>query len=397
VRDYLLEAPQISLRDLGRHDWRIAAHLDGVAIAGDVGWAMCQELLESVGPGELFVATVRALHERETDRLRQVLAVAAAVDEAWRGATSAFGWVSGNRLSGIVKSLVASDDAVARLIGITACALHRVDPGVALRRQLADDAPRVRSRVYRTVGELGRSELVSELIAARAEPDAECRFWAAWSSVLLGNRGTMLALLTEIASAAGPHHLKAFRLALQAMDTGAAHQLLRHFAEGAPNQLRWLIQGTGIAGDSIYCPWLIGHMNDPAMARVAGEAFSLITGVDVWDGRLDREQHEAFEARPDDEPESEDVDIDADEGLPWPDPKKVEAWWAANSREFQPGTRYFMGAPVTTAHCRDVLKRGYQRQRIVAANYLCLLEPGTPLFNTSAPAWRQQRLLAKMA
>jgi hypothetical protein len=46
--------------------------------------------------------------------------------------------------------------------------------------------------------------------------------------------------------------------------------------------------------------------------------------------------------------------------------------------------------------CIDVLKNGYQRQRILAAHYLCLLDPGTPLFNTSAPAWRQQRLLARM-
>jgi hypothetical protein len=43
-----------------------------------------------------------------------------------------------------------------------------------------------------------------------------------------------------------------------------------------------------------------------------------------------------------------------------------------------------------------VLKTGHQRQRILAAHYLCLLNPGTPLFNTSAPAWRQQRLLAQM-
>jgi hypothetical protein len=50
----------------------------------------------------------------------------------------------------------------------------------------------------------------------------------------------------------------------------------------------------------------------------------------------------------------------------------------------------------TREHCIDVLKSGYQRQRILAAHYLCRLNPGTPLFNTSAPAWRQQRLLAKM-
>ena len=65
---------------------------------------------------------------------------------------------------------------------------------------------------------------------------------------------------------------------------------------------------------------------------------------------------------------------------------------------YQPaGTRYFMGEPVNTDNCRRVLREGYQRQRIAAALYLSLMEPGTPLFPTSAPAWRQQRWLAKLA
>jgi len=57
------------------------------------------------------------------------------------------------------------------------------------------------------------------------------------------------------------------------------------------------------------------------------------------------------------------------------------------------GRRYFMGAPVTREHCIGVLTRGRQRQRSLAAHYLCLLEAGTPLFNTAAPAWRQERWL----
>jgi hypothetical protein len=56
-----------------------------------------------------------------------------------------------------------------------------------------------------------------------------------------------------------------------------------------------------------------------------------------------------------------------------------------------------MGKPPTWEHCLDVLKNGFQRQRIAAAEYLCLLRSGTPLFNTSAPAWRQKRLLDKMS
>ncbi len=60
-----------------------------------------------------------------------------------------------------------------------------------------------------------------------------------------------------------------------------------------------------------------------------------------------------------------------------------------NRQSFQPGVRYFMSAPVTQAHCRLVLREGYQRQRRAAAQYLCLLAPGTPLFPTAAPAWRR--------
>jgi hypothetical protein len=51
-----------------------------------------------------------------------------------------------------------------------------------------------------------------------------------------------------------------------------------------------------------------------------------------------------------------------------------------------------MGKPLSWEHCLDVLKNGYQRQRIAAAEYLCLLRPGSVLFNTSAPAWRQKEL-----
>jgi uncharacterized protein (TIGR02270 family) len=88
--------------------------------------------------------------------------------------------------------------------------------------------------------------------------------------------------------------------------------------------------------------------------------------------------------------------MDEDEGLPWPDPERIAKWWQANGGRFEAGTRYFLGAPVTRENCLRALKEGFQRQRILAAHYLCLLEPGTVLFEWRAPAFRQQRLLATM-
>lgn len=160
------------------------------------------------------------------------------------------------------------------------------------------------------------------------------------------------------------------------------------------SQRRLLIRGSGIVGDCAYVPWLIGHMGDPGLARLAGEGFSLMTGIDLSASNLDCQAPKDVDSGPTDDPDDPNVDLDPDDGLPWPDRQKVEKWWAANGPRFEKGVRYFLGKPVTREHCIDVLRTGYQRQRILAARYLCLLEPGTPLFNTSAPAWRQQRLLS---
>jgi uncharacterized protein (TIGR02270 family) len=311
---------------------------------------------------------------------------------------SAFGWVSAARLPGLVKPLVVANEPSARLTGIAACAVHRVNPGLLARRQFEDPSPAVRLRALRAAGEIGCAELAPVLRACQS-PDGGggTRFWASWSAVLLGDRGAALNHLAEVGVVAGAHRDRALSLTLQAMELGAAHDVLRRLALD-PNQTRWLIRGAGIAGDATYVPWLIRHhMSDPRTAPSAGEAFTLITGVDLAVHRLDWERPRTVQAGPNDDPDDEDVDIDADEGLTWPDPVKVAAWWEANGHRFQAGIRYFMGAPVTRAHCLDVLKNGDQRQRILAAHYLCLLEPGTPLFNTSAPAWRQQRVLAQMS
>jgi uncharacterized protein (TIGR02270 family) len=194
----------------------------------------------------------------------------------------------------------------------------------------------------------------------------------------------------------GPHRARAFRLALQVMDTSAAHGVLQQLAR-TPQGARWLIQGSGIVGDPAYVPWLIQKMGDLPMARLAGEAFSSIAGVHLGQVALDRPAPEGFEAGPNDDPDDPNVEMDPDDGLSWPDVAKIEKWWKANSSRFISGTRHFIGAPVTREHCIAILKNGYQRQRILAAHYLCLLSPGTALFNTSAPSRRQQALLAQMS
>jgi uncharacterized protein (TIGR02270 family) len=134
-------------------------------------------------------------------------------------------------------------------------------------------------------------------------------------------------------------------------------------------------------------------MNTPTLARVAGEAFTMITGVDIAFQDLDRKKPEDFESGPTEDPKDVDVELDPDEHLPWPDPPLIAKWWVSKQGAFHSGTRYLLGNPITPESCREVLRTGRQRQRAAAALELAIREPGRPLFNVAAPGFRQQQLL----
>jgi uncharacterized protein (TIGR02270 family) len=273
--------------------------------------------------------------------------------------------------------------------------MHRVDPGAILTQLVAHPEQPLRARALQAAGELGRRDLRSVCENYLAEKDLTCRFWAAWSAVLLGNRGNALDVLKTFSSLTNPFQEEALQLVLKVLPSSDAHTLLKTLAQAA-DQYRHLIRGVGMVGDPYYVPWLIKQMDDPKFARLAGEAFSFITGLDLAYLDLERDAPEGIELGPNDDPEDDDVAMDEDDNLPWPDPIKIQAWWDANNSTFINGERYFMGAQVTREHCVQILKDGYQRQRLAAAQYLCLLEPGTQLFPIGAPAWRQQRWLSKM-
>ena len=166
--------------------------------------------------------------------------------------------------------------------------------------------------------------------------------------------------------------------------------------QSTPGDRRRKIQGAGWIGDPAYVPWLIRQMSSPVSARVAGESFSLITGADLAWLDLERKPPGDVSAGPNDNPDDPNVDLDADEGLPWPDPERIQQWWASRETQFLAGQRWFMGEPLNARACLRTLRGGLQRQRIAAALHLCLLNPGTVLFEWRAPAARQSVELAAL-
>jgi uncharacterized protein (TIGR02270 family) len=399
VRSVLVRAPHVRLLQLGRLDERIAAHLDGIRVAGGYGIGLAHRALERPRVGEVFVATLRAIEDHDTERLDKLVAIAEALPSGGAGLLSAFGWASAAALQGIAKPLLEAAQPWRREVFLAACGMHAVDPGVVLARAMYEDLGSVRARAFLVAGRCGRRDLVDVCLGAIADTDERCAFEAARSALLLGDRTESLMSLEAFAvekDGINSPNLSALRAVLKVVSPKRAQAILTSLAKD-PAQIRTLIRGIAIAGDPHYVPWLIAQMGDLKLARLAGEAFSFITGLDLAYLDLDCKPPRGTEFGPNDDPNDENVALDEDESLPWPDPAKLLAWWEKNGTRFTPGNRYFVGEEPSPAKCLDVLKTGFQRQRVAAAEYLTLLVSGTPLFNTAAPAWRQQRLLAKMS
>lgn len=393
LRDYAVRAPHYDLNHLTTLDNRIEAHLDGLRIAGLPG---LDALLQQLGPnaqGEVFAATVLAFETSNSAamaRLAEHLRSDTDTD-AERFMTAALGWLEWPLIAPWIERLLVSPEPIFRRIGLAACGMHRHDPGPALLAGLSHADPGVLARAARVAGELRRRDLMAAIRAHRLHPSAATRFWANWATVQMGDEEALVPL-RQFAEQSGPLQYRALLvlLAWQPRDISIAwiRQLMPH-----AQQRRMVIQAVGLLGDPVSLPWLIQQMHDLPHARVAGEAFSLITGADLALLDLELRDSPDYDAGPNDDPADPNVAMDDDENLPWPDPALIEAWWQQEKGTYQQGQGYLLGQPISEQAYLQALARGQQRQRIAAACGLARLRPTEALFPTSAPAWRQQALL----
>lgn len=223
IRAVQVTAPHVRLFQLRRLDDRIAAHLDGLAVAGDVGMALCEAALEDPGIGELFAATVRAAEAGDRACLRRLIAVVQATPESENGFISAFGRVSPEVLRGLTVAFLAAQDLFLRRVGISTCAMHGADPGATLAAATADADERLRARALRAAGECGRTDLLPHCLLALEDESALCRFRAARAAVQLGDRGEALRVVAEIAHSDSPHRTLALWLFLIAAELPTAN------------------------------------------------------------------------------------------------------------------------------------------------------------------------------
>ena len=404
-RDSMALQSDVRLEDLCKIDRRLDAHLDGLQLAGEAAWPIVDSELRWNDSGEAFLAAALSFDIGVPSRINRYLERFSRTDDLVRGYVSGMGWRASEKMQNSTMEFLNSSSDCFRRVGVNVAAILRRDPGSPLAKMLQDSASQPRARALRAVGELGRAELLPQVQQQLASEDTACRVAAAWTvSLRMQDREATKVLRSCVTEEPPPdcdadrrsmlcrRRLRALQLAPRVMQPQDAQAWLHELAN-SQRFVRHAVVGSGVAGLPTAVPWLIEQMHVPELARVAGEALTMITGVDIAGEGLETEWPLGFHAGPTEDPDDENVEMDPDENLPWPDPEAVARWWHAQRGQFQPGVRYLAGKPITDDWLQQVLRQGYQRQRAAAALELAIRHPGEPLFEVRAPAWRQKQLL----
>lgn len=386
LRSVGLEQPNYTAVDIAEQEMRIAAQLDGLMTAIDLGWEHCLEALELGDPGEQFTASVVAFRSHEMHKIQTVVESGLTNLRMTKGLISAMGWIKPDIAQQWIGKFVNGKDLNHKYLGIAACSIRRHDPDevltTILNREDCQQHTTLYARALRLVGELRRLDLIGALQIAAHSQEPDVTFWANWSAILLGEHA-VAEKLQPIVFSRGPHQERAIQLAFRVLPIEQGREWISSLAKD-PINIRAVIKASGVLGDPHAVNWLISKMADPLLARLAAEAFTNITGVDLLKHHLNEDPHYGEVLIPNDDENDAHVGMDEDENLPWPEVEKVATLWRNHGANFIVGRRYFLGKSVTPELLKQTIADGNMRQRHAAALELALIDPQSRLINTRA-------------
>ncbi|PKG84090.1 hypothetical protein CXF85_09220 [Colwellia sp. 75C3] len=392
MRAIAVNQPHYDQESLLELEVRLNANLDGLMSTFELSWNIALEQLEYEQGGECFAAAIIAFRSRDLAKIKTIVDHAFTNDDTFIGLASALVWLPKALVNDWINKFLYSKSLDHKYLAIAVCSMRRKNPGDVIQDILTRDDclthHKLLARTLRLVGELKLYVYANIAETMLQHEDPSVAFWANWALLLLGEKkhiNNLYPFINEVT----PHQIPAIQIAFKVLPAPQARAWISELAKN-PDHIRAVIIASGVLGDPHTIPWLIDRMKSFETAKIAGEAFVLITGIDLNRYELIIDTPGDITVVPNDDNEDEMVELDDDEHLPFPYVSKISHMWLKHRTKFIPGSRYILGVelgqnnPAASNKLNQVIQHSSQRQRHSAALSLALLDPQSPLFNTKA-------------
>ncbi|WP_426753613.1 TIGR02270 family protein [Myxococcus sp. Y35] len=390
-----LRGPRFNLEATAQLEERLLAHLDGLVVGGDpVAETLLRPALEGGEPGEVFCSAFASIAESPPAALEAVFALAPVAPPAVQASLRRALELSGRSgLETTLVSLLRVPDASLQALALEVLAFRGALPRGAALELLDHVDGRVVVAALRGLGAWGRDIGLRDRTRLLGDNRSQVRLAAIESGLLSGVRAAWDACQQEAQGHGEGAYAARMLQAICGDDQDVERMVECLTDESARENVLWALGFTGRIAAAEACLELMGQV--PPVSRLAGEAFSAITGLVLKDTYAVEVEEEEFL------PPLEEDDLDADltpkqeDELPVPARAAVADWWQRARKDYSRSARYLGGKPFSGDALLDVLARGPMRRRHVHAQELALRTQGAHNVQTLAFTARQRAELAR--
>lgn len=349
-------------------------------------WIACELAISEKDYDKVFVISMIAFRGLNTLRIQAAVEFALDSDEHTEELITSLAWMPRQLSMPWVEKFIKSKNLDHKYIAMSVYSHWRENPGSYLTTLLQRDDcirhERLLAVSLRVIGELKLREFLPVLSAPILGGSSSVAFWTIWSSIMLG-KTEQATKLEGFVSYPGPFQSLAIDIFFRVVSVATAYPVVSAMANIAGNA-KQLIRASIVLGDPKAIPWLINRMSDPECARLAGRAFSMITGIDLIrkDLVIDIPDITAINYSASEQSE-ETQNLSGEDILPWPDAEKIKGVWDRYGHQFCDGKRYVYGKPINAQRLKEYIDSDDQAVRRSAALELALFNSDKELMNVN--------------
>ena len=403
-----LDAPDYTLAEVAEVEERLFAHVDGLLVGGPpVAERLLLPALADDDPELVFAAAYSLLSSGVADLADAVVGAMVEADEDQLPAIKrALELAPLDGLERRLRTLATKGKPPVRAAALDALTFHGLEVGGLLTRFLAIKNPVLLQAGLRAARLPGALLLEEHLRRAMDHSNPEVRD-AALEAGLIRGLPAAKERCQALAASRDPgcgHALLLLALAGDERD----HELIRDCRK-MPKLRAAVIWAMGYSvrvSAAELCLRAI-DTEDGDIARLAGEAFCSITGLDlegegfVAPGQPSSRQDPCVEGAM--EPQEDELEELApqtpEQMLLRPDCCAVRAWWKEHREQFKDGVRYLYGSPMDKTSLLQALRHAPTRRRHPLALAVTLRTRGAQLLQTRAWSglqWEQIRRMSSL-
>ncbi|MDQ1829718.1 hypothetical protein [Massilia scottii] len=377
--------PHTRFHEIFDIDISVDAHLDGLREGGstaiEIAWIAYEKAVVNRChdvAADAFVFLAAAFLDNDSGVMIEALNRMTGKPGFAEAIDGIFSWFDSRAAMDLAAEKIVNGDAACRTAALKHWHLHQWRADEKVNASLFSSMAIPDVATLDAMGRTGQPSLAGLALKAlhAASPKEPEFFYAARSAILLGNRTAAVTALQECLLRPGAVQVDAVKFLCAALPLSELQQQLLQLEKYTEYE-GLLIQAAGWSGDATYIPWLIAKAADANCANLAGEAFRLITGLDLEASQMSQAHGIAGSIS----------------GRKYftPDSDKLGDWWRVNQHRYEHGARLLLGRPISDTWLLQILSVGEQADRELAALHLALLRRGMPHFPTAANAAIQFR------